>query len=134
MSGPLSNLPVPLVYWGGICHFATQLVGGYRIIKCLTSRAWGFDYHGVGEYFDSQTRKSSLSYACYIDYKVSVALPRSWARCDGVTYLRAARARVLRALPPVERACVACNKHPGHLSAVSRSDKIRTGVVPNRSE
>ena len=106
---------MPLVYWGGICHFATQLVGGYQIIKCLTSRAWGFDYHGVGEYFDSQTRKSSLlSYACYIDYKVSVALPRSWARCDGVTYLRAARARVLRALPPVERACVVCNKHPRH--------------------
>ena len=122
MSGPLSNLPVPLGYWvgclnargcsrvqtvgshsiqemrgtnmiwfgaaekrrrfrakwNGICHSATRLVGVHRIISCLTSRAHGASISMVSvDALDSQTRKSSLSYAYYSDYKLSVALPRT---------------------------------------------------------
>ena len=64
--------------WNGICHSATRLVGVHRIISCLTSRAHGASISMVSaNALDSQTRKSSLSYAYYSDYKLSVALPRT---------------------------------------------------------
>ena len=64
--------------WNGIWHSVFRLVGVHWSISCLTSRAHGVTIAMVSaNACDSQIRKSSLSYAYYSDYKVSVALLHS---------------------------------------------------------
>ena len=63
------------------------------IIGCLTSRARrGVDDHGLACPFDVRTRRSSLSYANFINYeKVLLLLPAVWhgGRASRIRELRA---------------------------------------------